>query len=173
MESGNVPRLKVIKGSVAAGGVAEAAPPTAALADDLTVHRMPGHLVRRLQQVAVRLFASETGAGLTPVQFAAMAALRQRPGMDQAGLSALIGYDRATIGGVIDRLETRGLVARRAALQDRRQKLVSLTSAGRRSHDRAMGEVEAMQERLVAPLTSAERCEFDRLCRKMLDHHSG
>lgn len=154
-------------------GDASAARAKAGLAEDLTVHRMPGHLVRRLQQVAVRLFASETGAGLTPVQFAAMAALQQRPGVDQATLSALIGYDRATIGGVIDRLEARGWVERRAAPEDRRQKLVVLTPAGRRTHDRAMREVEAVQERLIAPLSTAERREFERLCRKMLDHHEG
>ena len=145
----------------------------AALADELVVHRMPGHLVRRLQQVAVRLFAGQVGDGLTPVQFAAMAALRQRPGVDQASLSALIGYDRATIGGVIDRLEARGLAERRSAPGDRRQKLGRLTPAGRRAHDRAFGEVAAMQEHLLAPLTAQERHEFDRLCRKMLDHHEG
>jgi MarR family transcriptional regulator, temperature-dependent positive regulator of motility len=170
-----MPRLKAATRSVARGGTepGREVPPAAVLADDLAVHRMPGHLVRRLQQVAVRLFAAGTEAGLTPVQFAAMAALRQRPGVDQATLSALIGYDRATIGGVIDRLEVRGLVERRAAPEDRRQKLVSLTAPGRRTHDRALGEVEAMQERLLAPLTAQERREFDRLCRKMLDHHEG
>ena len=167
-----MPRLKPARAeNLPPGPGTQAA--TATLADDLAVHRMPGHLVRRLQQVAVRLFAAETGAGLTPVQFAAMAALRQRPGVDQATLSALIGYDRATIGGVIDRLEARSLVERRAAPEDRRQKLVTLTIAGRRAHDRAMGEVEATQERLLEPLTAAERREFDRLCRKMLDHHEG
>ena len=143
------------------------------LADELAVHRMPGHLVRRLQQVAVRLFTARTEADLTPVQFAAMAALRQRPGVDQATLSALIGYDRATIGGVVDRLEARGWVERRTTPEDRRQKLVTLTPAGRRAHDRAMQEVEAMQDLLVAPLSVAERREFERLCRKMLEHHGG
>ena len=158
-----MPRLKA----------AAPAPDAAALADELVVHRMPGHLVRRLQQVAVRLFTARTEADITPVQFAAMAALRQRPGVDQATLSALIGYDRATIGGVIDRLEARGWVERRVAPEDRRQKLVTLAPAGRRAHDRAMQEVEATQEQLLAPLSAAERKEFERLCRKMLEHHGG
>ena len=153
-------------------GASVAAEP-ATLVDELAVHRMPGHLVRRLQQVAVRLFSAQTDADITPVQFAAVAALRQRPGVDQASLSALIGYDRATIGGVIDRLEARGWVERRTAPQDRRQKLVTLTPAGRRAHDRAMQAVEATQELLTSPLSAAERKEFERLCRKMLEHHRG
>lgn len=147
--------------------------PVGTLAGELDVHHMPGHLVRRLQQVAVRLFAAETGADLTPVQFAAIAALRQKPGVDQATLSTLIGYDRATIGGVIDRLEARGWVARSAGPADRRRKLVELTAAGRRAHDRAMRAVDATQARLVAPLSEGERAEFSRLCRKMLEHHLG
>ena len=84
------------------------------------VQAMPGHLVRRLQQVAVRLFAEALGDALTPVQFAALAAIAGEPGMDQAALSARIGYDRATIGGVIDRLQRRGLLERLPDPADRR-----------------------------------------------------
>ncbi len=94
---------------------------------------MPGHLIRRLHQVAVQLFAASLGDELTPVQFGALAALGQTPGLDQAALSAAIGYDRATIGGVIDRLQARGLVARSADANDRRLKRVTLTAAGRAS----------------------------------------
>ena len=83
-------------------------------ASDLVIHHMPGHFIRRLQQVAVSLFADRVGLEMTPVQFAALAAVAQRPRIDQARLSALIGYDRATIGGVIDRLEARGWLARSA-----------------------------------------------------------
>jgi hypothetical protein len=69
------------------GGVSYADP----RASDLIIHHMPGHFIRRLQQVAVKLFFERVGLDMTPVQFAALAAVAQRPRIDQARLSALIG----------------------------------------------------------------------------------
>jgi DNA-binding MarR family transcriptional regulator len=110
---------------------------------------------------------------MTPVQFAALAAAAHRPATDQAALSALIGYDRATIGGVIDRLESRGWLARSGSAKDRRLKLVRITPAGRKALARAMPAVEAVQETLMAPLASADRKRFERLCLRILAHHLG
>ena len=138
-----------------------------------TLHQMPGHLVRRLQQVAVRLFAERVGEDLTPVQFAALAAAARHPGLDQAALGNLIGYDRTTIGGVVDRLESKGWVERSAAAGDRRLKLVGLTAAGRAVLQRATAQVEQVQAHLVEPLSDAERRQFERLCLKLLAHHAG
>ena len=142
-------------------------------ASDLVIHRMPGHHIRRLQQVAVRLFAEEVGAELTPVQFAALAAAVRTPGLDQAALSATIGYDRATIGGVIDRLEARGWLARSESDRDRRVRLVRATPAGRRAYEQALAAVERVQQRLLEPLGEADRARFEKLCLKILSHHLG
>jgi len=140
---------------------------------DLTIHHMPGHLIRRLQQVAVRLFVDRVEPDMTPVQFAALVAASNRPATDQATLSALIGYDRATIGAVIDRLESRGWLARSASPHDRRLKLVRITPAGRRALARAMPAVEAVQASLMEPLAAADRKRFSDLCLRILIHHLG
>ncbi|HEY8580620.1 MAG TPA: MarR family transcriptional regulator, partial [Beijerinckiaceae bacterium] len=124
---------------------------------DLEVLRMPGHHIRRLQQVAVRLFAETVGAELTPVQYAALVAIAQRPGVGQAALAALIGYDRATIGGVIDRLEQKGWVQRKPSADDRRQNLLTVTAQGRETLARAAPAVQAVQDKIVEPLDEAER----------------
>jgi hypothetical protein len=64
---------------------------------------LPGHLARRLQQLAVALFTEEVaGLGLTPVQYSALHAICKQPGIDQKTLAQTISYDAATIGGVID-----------------------------------------------------------------------
>jgi DNA-binding MarR family transcriptional regulator len=160
---------------------ARAAPPAAGDAalprwrsGGLDIYAMPGHAIRRLQQVAVALFSRHVDhVDITPVQFAALVALRQRKGLDQVTLSALIGYDRATIGGVIDRLEAKRWVVREAGRTDRRTKLVSLTPAGASALRRVGREVQAVQEALLAPLGAAERHTFARLCRKLLDAHLG
>ena len=140
----------------------------------LAIHGMPGHYIRRLQQVAVALFAEHlAGFDITPVQFAALATLRERRALDQAALAALIGYDRATIGGVIDRLEAKRWVVREPGRADRRTKLVSLTPAGAATLRRVARGVHAVQAALLAPLAPPERRGFERLCRKLLDAHLG
>ena len=155
-----------------------AATPTGEIADlresPLAFHHMPGHHIRRLQQVAVAIFMREVdGADITPVQFAALAALHDRRTCDQATLAALIGYDRATIGGVIDRLEAKRWIGRTAGRRDRRTKLVTLTPAGAAALRRVVRDVERAQALLLAPLAASERRRFERLCQKLLAAHLG
>jgi DNA-binding MarR family transcriptional regulator len=48
------------------------------------------------------------------------------------GVAELIGYDRATIGGVIDRLEKKGWIRRVVSERDRRARELSLTAKGKK-----------------------------------------
>ena len=56
-------------------------------------------------------------------------------------LAALLACDNSNVTGLIDRLEARGLVARRPSSQDRRVKHVVLTAAGRRLRERMLARV--------------------------------
>lgn len=97
------------------------------------VSRMPGHLIRRLHQISTHVFMTRTreaGFDLTPVQFAALDAIRESPGIDQAGLADAVAKDRATIGAVADRLEQKGLVSRKVNVRDKRARKLSLTDEG-------------------------------------------
>ena len=97
------------------------------------VSRMPGHLIRRLHQISTHVFMTRTreaGFDLTPVQFAALDAIRESPGIDQAGLAEAVAKDRATIGAVADRLEQKGLVSRKVNARDKRARKLSLTDEG-------------------------------------------
>ena len=77
------------------------------------LHSKPGHLIRRAQQIAVAIFMEEcAGFDLTPVQYAVLVAIRENPGIDATRLSALIAFDRSTLGVVLERLEVRRLVKR-------------------------------------------------------------
>jgi DNA-binding MarR family transcriptional regulator len=125
---------------------------------------LPGHLIRRLQQIAVGLFMEETAAyDLTPVQFAALAAVSRQPALDQRTLARTIGFDTSTIGGVIDRLERRGLVQRQAAAEDRRVRRLTITPDGAALLERVMPAMQRAQTRILAPLPAAERATFLRL----------
>jgi DNA-binding MarR family transcriptional regulator len=68
----------------------------------------------------------------------------------------------------LDRLAEAGLVDRRPDPDDRRGTLVRLTSAGRRVVDEALPAHVADEERLLEPLSPAERRTLDRLLRKLL-----
>jgi MarR family transcriptional regulator, temperature-dependent positive regulator of motility len=132
---------------------------------------MAGHLIRRLHQQSTQVFQSETlaaGFELTSVQFAALDAVAAQPGIDQASLAAAISFDRATIGGVIDRLELKGLVQREVSEADRRARCLRLTPAGRRLLAAVRPVVEALQAQILAPLTARERQTFEALARKAL-----
>lgn len=132
---------------------------------------MAGHLIRRLHQQSMQVFQAQmqaAGFELTSVQFAALDAIAEQPGIDQAGLAAAISFDRATIGGVIERLEQKGLVRREVSEQDRRARQLHLTPAGKRLLAASRPLVEALQADILAPLSRTERAQFQALARKAL-----
>ncbi len=132
---------------------------------------MAGHLIRRLHQQSTQVFQSRTqaaGFDLTSVQFAALDAIAQQPGIDQASLAATISFDRATIGGVVDRLEQKGLLERLVSPDDRRSRRLHLTRAGERQLAAIRPVVEDLQAEILAPLTARERAAFVALAHKAL-----
>lgn len=132
---------------------------------------MAGHLIRRLHQQSTQIFqaqAQAAGFDLTSVQFAALDAIAAQPGIDQASLAATISFDRATIGGVIDRLESKGLVQRVVGEHDRRARQLHLTAAGDGLLSACRPVVEALQDDIMAPLSPRERAAFLALARKTL-----
>lgn len=132
---------------------------------------MAGHLIRRLHQQSTQVFQARTQAAgfeLTSVQFAALDAIAEQPGIDQASLAATISFDRATIGGVIDRLEQKGLVQRLVSVQDRRARQLHLTPDGRQLLKACRPVVEALQDEILAALSPHERASFLALASKAL-----
>lgn len=132
---------------------------------------MAGHLIRRLHQQSTQVYQALTqaaGFDLTSVQFAALDAVAEQPGIDQASLAATISFDRATIGGVVDRLEQKGLIERAVSPADRRARLLQLTPAGRRALAAVRPVVEGLQAEILAPLSAKERAAFLALARKAL-----
>lgn len=131
---------------------------------------MAGHLIRRLHQHATAVFAQRTreaGFELTPVQFAALDAIRAHAGADQARIAEVIAYDRATIGGVIERLEQKGWILRVVSERDRRARVLSLTPEGERVLQRLLPVVQAVQSEILQPLNASERAHFLKQVRQV------
>lgn len=139
----------------------------------IDLQRLPGHYIRRLQQIAVALFMEETEPfGLTPVQFAALAAVRRDPGIDQRTLARTIGFDTSTIGGVVDRLERRGLMRRLTSPEDRRARRLEVTTEGRAVLREILPAVLRAQRRILAPLEAAERRAFVRALKVLVESNN-
>lgn len=136
----------------------------------LKIHAMAGHLIRRLNQISVSVFQDRlkaAGYDLTPVQYACLATLEQKPGIDQATLAGLIAYDRATIGTVLDKLETKGLIVRKTSPRDRRAREMFLSEAGRELYRTVTPLVQDAQILMTEGLEPGERNEFLRLAEKL------
>ncbi|MDB5940778.1 MAG: transcriptional regulator [Ramlibacter sp.] len=148
------------------------APASAAGKREIRLEQLPGHLFRRLHQLAVARFTADMASlGLTPIQWSALVTTLQRPGLDQITLSREIYIDTSTIAGVLDRLESRGLLRRQASPQDRRVRLLYVTEEGEALLKDANAAVLDTQEWLMEPLTPADRALFTELTLRVLKRH--
>ncbi len=134
------------------------------------VYTKPGYLFRRMQQIAVAIFMEECKAfDLTPVQYAALVAIQNHPGIDATRLSAVIAFDRSTLGSVIERLEAKGLVERAPSSEDKRVKLLTITRSGAAALRDIVPSVERAQVRMLQPLKPADRKTLLALLSQLVD----
>ena len=137
------------------------------------LYQMPGHLIRRAQQVSTAIFTDECAAfDLTSVQYAALCAIEANPEVDATRLSSLIAFDRSTIGDVLERLEAKGWISRICSAQDRRVKLVRLSRAGAALLREVQPAVQRVQERLLAPLAPGDRAILVKLLWELTELHN-
>jgi MarR family transcriptional regulator, lower aerobic nicotinate degradation pathway regulator len=134
------------------------------------VYTAPGYLFRRMQQIAVAIFVEECRAyDLTPVQYAALIAIHTHPGIDATRLSAVIAFDRSTLGNVIERLETKSLIERKPGREDKRVKLLYLTRSGTTLLRDIKSSVDRAQARMLQPLKPAGRRTLLALMTQLVD----
>jgi MarR family transcriptional regulator, lower aerobic nicotinate degradation pathway regulator len=138
-------------------------------ADDSRLQAMPGHLIRRLQQIAFALFVDQAKAfEITPVQYAAMVAINNHPGIDQTALCNIVALDRSTVGDVVGRLENKGLIKRLNGAVDRRTKSLYITPVGRKLIKDIEPAVQSTQRLILAPLKASERDAFLRMLKELV-----
>ena len=118
--------------------------------------------------------ALEVRAGeldLSMVQARLLGVLRDRtPTMNE--LAVLLGLDKSSITGLIDRAERRGLVERVASPTDRRRVLVRITRQGRSLVSKAAARFEADVSQALACLSETERATLTRLAGRVLAVHA-
>jgi MarR family transcriptional regulator, organic hydroperoxide resistance regulator len=79
-----------------------------------------------------------------------------------------VGVTPGTLSGVVDTLERRGLVARRAHRTDKRRVLVKPTAKGVRVVNSIMPRFNQQEVFVTSDLDDAERDELSRLLRRIL-----
>jgi MarR family transcriptional regulator, lower aerobic nicotinate degradation pathway regulator len=125
------------------------------------VYEAPGHLIRRSQQIAVAIFFDEfVDYDVTPVQYGALIAIRDLPGIDQRTLADQVAIDRSTIATVLKTLEERGHILRIAPKQNLRIKQLFITRAGENLLRSTREHIYRVQERILTPLSLKERKVF-------------
>ena len=137
------------------------------------VYARPGYLFRRMQQIAVAIFVEECKRfDTTPVQYAALVAIRTHPGIDATRLSAVIAFDRSTLGNVIERLEAKRYIARKPASDDKRVKLLYLTQSGEKLLRDIVPSVDRAQARMLQPLKASDRKMLMELLTQLVDRNN-
>ena len=112
------------------------------------IEEMPGHLVRRLQQIAVAIFHAEVSAAgfdLTSVQYAALSKVNANPGIDQVTLAGL---------------------TRKVSETDRRARILEITKEGKAALEKIQPAVLETQKIMLSGLSVPEQEEFMRLLEK-------
>jgi len=119
---------------------------------------------RTLEKHAVR---SIEAAGMCRSDFGVLEALLHKGPLPVNALGTKVLLTSGSITTAVDRLERRGLVERAGDPKDRRTRIVSLTSAGRKLIRKLFADHEQAMESAVSVLTTNERSTLDRLLRKL------
>jgi len=121
----------------------------------------PSHLIHRALQLALDVYAEETGPdGLTQRQFAVLEAVSHKAGLTQTDLVRATGIDRSTLADLVARMTAKGLLDREKSTIDARAKAVRLSAAGEAALEAARPRVEAADKRIMALLPKGKRDGF-------------
>lgn len=109
--------------------------------------------------------------GFSLIQTRLLGVLRdRRPTINE--LAKLLGLDKSSVSGLVDRAQRRGLVARVPSTLDRRSVLVALTAEGRARASEVSARFEADVAAMLEPLTAAERAALTGLLSRVLVEHA-
>jgi MarR family transcriptional regulator, temperature-dependent positive regulator of motility len=152
-------KLKTKPGSKKAGKKIEAS---------RALDRSPSHLLHRALQLALDIYAEETGPdAVTQRQYAVLAAVAAQEGLTQTDLVRSTGIDRSTLADLVARMIGKGLLARQRSTADARANTVRLTDPGRAALEAAKPRVAAADARIMKLLPTRKRDAFLAVLREM------
>ncbi|CAN5654411.1 MarR family transcriptional regulator [soil metagenome] len=135
---------------------------------DLNLYDQPGHLFRRAQQISVSMFHEILGSDVTPIQYAILRMLHERPRVDQVTLARLTGLDNSTTATTAARLEAKGLLTREVVSTQRRQRSLFLTAQGEEALAAMAPGAHRLNAALLGMLPGEDGEQLMRLLRKFV-----
>lgn len=124
-------------------------------------------------RLATRRTTSKLQAhGITPPQWAVLAQLTEQDGQSLSGLGAKALFDGPTMTGIVDRLESSGLVQRRRDSLDRRVINLYLTERGKDLMKELPPIGKLTDDEILKDLSPAEVDCFVSVLRRIIDHHA-
>jgi len=129
-----------------------------------------GYALRRTQSAVFADFAAtftEAGEALTPGEFGLLVLVERNEGLSQMTLARALGIDRSTLVPILDRLQARGLLVRRASPTDGRTHALALTPAGVRELAKFSQLVRRHEKRIASGLSTAETRTLIELLEKV------
>jgi MarR family transcriptional regulator, organic hydroperoxide resistance regulator len=101
--------------------------------------------------------------GLHPGQAFAVGEISHREGITQAELAESLGVSRPTVTVMLQKLEKQGVVERRTDPDDQRYTRIYLTDEGRARYRVMHTVLGELAEKMIEPMTAADRAELVRL----------
>ena len=148
---------------------------TADTAPELSHGMLPelvGYQLRLAQLAMFRDFGDAFAEfDVTPGLFGALVIIESNPGLKQNQLAQAIRLDRSTVVALVDKLERRKLVERRALANDRRSNALWLTDAGTTLLKQLKRRVAGHEKRLVQHLSAREQTTLVALLQKIFPEH--
>jgi len=127
-----------------------------------------GYRLRLAQRAVFADFAASVGqAEVSPGLFGILIIVEANPGLKQSELAAAAHLDRSSLVPVLDKLEARGHVTRRASPDDRRVNGLWLTAAGAALLRTLKRRVLAHERRVLRTLSDAERSHLFALLARL------
>lgn len=119
-----------------------------------------GFVLRRAQRIHTALWHDAFDGRITGPQYSCLLAIGCWPGSDQQAIGEIVGLDKATTGGIMERLVQRGLVQRGVDPDDQRRYLLSLPEEGRAAMPEFAERCMTVHRALVALLPEGTESEF-------------
>jgi MarR family transcriptional regulator, lower aerobic nicotinate degradation pathway regulator len=131
---------------------------------------MPTWLLNEASMKAHRLLTDAlTKAGSRGYHYRLLAALSEYGPASQASLGRRTSVDRSDVVATVDDLVTRGDVIRSRDPADLRRNVITITPNGLRHYRRLDRILQAVQDRLLDPLSPSDRDRLIAMLRRIID----
>lgn len=134
-------------------------------------HRSSALLDHLARLTRARSESALTPLGLRPRHLVTLTVLRDHGAGTQQALASSLQIDRTNLVGLLNELETAGLVARRRSAEDRRRHIVELTDAGAERLAEAECALAAAEDEVLGALDAKERETLYRLLQQATGGH--